>query len=339
MAFSLNVQTALSRHQQAIETALRQATSMKSDVIPPQPDVVLEPFYGQMHYHLGWVDSDFAPTTAHTGKLLRPTLLLLAYEASGAWGLVDEAADPSAQTEAYLHRALFAAAAIELTHNCTLIHDDIEDGDAERRHRPTVWNLWGIPQAINTGDGMFTLARLTLWRVLDEAVEGELAACLGALLDCTCLAIFEGQYLDMSFEHRLDISISMYLNMIHHKTAALMACTVEMGAPGNPRCRDDQELAQLRMETRNCFPGARRSPRDLGHEGVGQITRRRPLPSQEDPGGHPRARTCKCTRPATFAHDLRAKDTCHTAAGRGYAGNLRANTQPCLLPGVLSATM
>jgi geranylgeranyl diphosphate synthase type I len=217
---------------------------MKSDVIPPQPDVVLEPFYGQMLYHLGWVDSNFAPTTANPGKLLRPTLLLLAYEASGAWGLAGEAAGPSTQTEDYLRRAVFAAAAIELTHNCTLIHDDIEDGDAERRHRPTIWSVWGIPQAINTGDGMFTLARLVLWKVLDEGVEEELAARLGALLDRTCLAIFEGQYLDMSFEQRLDISISMYLNMICHKTAALMACAVEMG--GHLGTRDTETVSSLR---------------------------------------------------------------------------------------------
>jgi geranylgeranyl diphosphate synthase, type I len=68
-----------------------------------------------------------------------------------------------------------------------------------------------------------------LWRVLDEEVEWEIAVRLSSLLDRTCLAIFEGQYLDMSFEQRLDISHSMYLSMIHRKTAALMACASEMG--------------------------------------------------------------------------------------------------------------
>lgn len=223
MALASTIQATLSRHQQAIDTTLRQAMSSESEIIPPQADIVLAPFYGQMKYHLGWVNSHFIPVQANPGKLLRPTLLLLAYEASGTWGL-------ASATQTYLRRALFAAAAIELTHNCTLIHDDIEDGDTERRHRATVWNVWGIPQATNTGDGMLTLARLTLWRSLDEGVDGELAARLGALLDRTCLAIFEGQYLDMSFEQRLDISPSMYLNMINRKTAALMACAVEMGA-------------------------------------------------------------------------------------------------------------
>lgn len=244
MAFSLGIQTTLSRYQQAIDTALRQAMSAKSDLIPPQPDVVLEPFYGQMQYHLGWVDSSFAPTMAHPGKRLRPTLLLLAFEVSGAWGLASDTTILPDQTPTYLRRALFAAAALELTHNCTLVHDDIEDGDKERRHRPTVWNLWGIPHATNTGDGMFTLARLTLWRVFDEGVEREIAVRLGALLDRTCLAIFEGQYLDMSFEQRLDISLSMYLSMIHRKTAALMACASEMG--GYLGTRDAETIRSLR---------------------------------------------------------------------------------------------
>ena len=244
MAFSLDIRTTLSRHQQAIDRALRQAMSAESDIVPPQSDVVLEPFYGQMQYHLGWVDRNFAATIAHPGKLLRPTLLLLAYEISGVWGLVNDTTNSSDQTLPYLRRALFAAAAIELTHNCTLIHDDIEDGDRERRHRPTVWNLWGIPHATNTGDGLFTLARLTLWRVVDEGVEREISARLGALLDRTCLAIFEGQYLDMSFEQRLDISLSMYLGMIHRKTAALMACASEMG--GHLGTRDAETIRSLR---------------------------------------------------------------------------------------------
>src|SRR5207249_10296635 len=91
----------------------------------------------------------------------------------------------------YLRRALPAAAAIELIHNFTLIHDDIEDGDAQRRHRSTLWKLWGVPQAINTGDGLFALARLTLWGILDESVEGSTAARLGALLDHACLVLAE----------------------------------------------------------------------------------------------------------------------------------------------------
>src|SRR6266487_3355188 len=229
----------------------------------------LQEFYGQIEYHLGWVDTTFSPVSSNPGKLLRPTLLLLAYEASGARGLPtsrstavfeshpcnDASAstygqqgctevfeshpcnDASASTygqqgctEVYLSRALPAAAAVELTHNFTLIHDDIEDGDTERRHRSTLWKIWGIPQAINTGDGLFALARLTLWGVMDEGVEGAIAARLGAVLDHACLVLAEGQYLDISFEERQDIAVAAYVDMTSRKTAALMACAAEMGA-------------------------------------------------------------------------------------------------------------
>lgn len=178
-------------------------------------------FYGQMQYHLGWVDAHFEPVVNNPGKLLRPTLLLLAYEAAGAH---------NSESNDHLARALPAAAALELTHNFTLMHDDIEDSDTERRHRATVWKKWGIPQAINTGDGMFALARLTLWDVLERGVDAAVAARLGAALDRACLVLAEGQYLDISFESRAHITVAMYVDMIRRKTAALMACAAEMGA-------------------------------------------------------------------------------------------------------------
>src|SRR6266567_3001954 len=188
MVLSSTIQTTLSRYQQEIHSALRSAI----DARVASYDADDAPFYGQMQYHLGWVDTNLTPATSNPGKLLRPTLVLLAYEAAGAWGLADNAGAASH----YLERALPAAAAVELTHNFTLIHDDIEDGDTERRHRPTLWSIWGIPQAINTGDGLFALARLTLWDILEKGVDGHIAARLGRILDHACLVLAEGQYLD-----------------------------------------------------------------------------------------------------------------------------------------------
>src|SRR5947209_8109134 len=193
MKLSATIQYTLQRHQAQIQQALEQAVTEVSSTVIASGAVDLQSYYGQMQYHLGWVDADFSPAVSNPGKLLRPTLLLLAYEAAGAWGLMTSDTN-------YLRRALPAAAAVELTHNFTLIHDDIVDGDTERRHRPTLWKIWGVPQAINTGDGLFALARLALWGVLDEGVEGMIAARLGAVLDQACITIAEGQYLDMSFE-------------------------------------------------------------------------------------------------------------------------------------------
>ncbi len=238
-------------------------------------------FYGQMRYHLGWVDATFAPVTANPGKLLRPTLLLLAYEASGAHGFHSEASETRGASD-HLARALPAAAALELTHNFTLIHDDIEDGDEERRHRATLWKLWGIPQAINTGDGLFALSRLALWGVLDQGVEPSIAVRLGELLDRACLVISEGQYLDISFEQRQSVPVALYIDMIRRKTAELMACATEMGALLSTsdedtvaRMRQFGEAIGIAFQVRDDMLGIWASSEESGKTPAGDIYRRK----------------------------------------------------------------
>jgi geranylgeranyl diphosphate synthase type I len=269
------IQSALQRHQREIDRALRDAIAGAAKCSGVNDTA---PYYGQMQYHLGWVDASFAPVSGRAGKRLRPTLLLLAYEAAGAWGLADEPPHGSS----YLERALPAAAAIELTHNFTLIHDDIADGDAVRHHQATLWKLWGIPQAINTGDGMFVLARLTLWGVLDKGVEPAIAARLGAILDRACLVIADGQYLDISFEQRQDISVAMYLDMIGRKTAALMSSATEMGALLGTR--DEETIKRLRdfgyavgiaFQVRDDLLGIWATTAELGKTPAGDIYRRK----------------------------------------------------------------
>jgi geranylgeranyl diphosphate synthase, type I len=237
MVLSSSIQSTLLRHQKLIHLALR---STLHKVAEESAVAELDAFYGQMQYHLGWVDTNLLPTHSNPGKLLRPTLLLLAYEAAGAWGLTHTTTD----ADNYLQRAIPAAVAVELIHNFTLIHDDIEDGDTERRHRPTLWNVWGIPQAINTGDGMFALARYALWGVLDQGVESAIAARLAAILDRSVLVVAEGQYLDISFETQQAISVAMYITMISRKTAALMSSAAEIGA--RLGTRDQATIESLR---------------------------------------------------------------------------------------------
>jgi geranylgeranyl diphosphate synthase type I len=276
MALSSPLQSALLRYQKDIDAALHQA------VFVPEAEAAatggLASFYGQMQYHLGWVDSDFQPSRHNPGKLLRPTLLLFAYEAAGAWGQVPT----SEQDHDYLRRALPAAAAVELTHNFTLIHDDIEDHDTERRHRATMWHLWGIPQAINTGDGMFALARYTLWGVLEAGVESAIAAQLGRILDHACLILAEGQHLDMSFEQMLHIPVSSYIDMISRKTGALMRCAAEMGA--RLGTRDEETIQRLRsfgwamgiaFQVRDDILGVWASTAELGKTPAGDLYRRK----------------------------------------------------------------
>jgi geranylgeranyl diphosphate synthase, type I len=270
MVLSSTIQNTLQRHQAIIDSALHAALEHRNS----EAGSSLAPFYGLLQYHLGHVDANFLSTQNHPGKLLRPTLLLLAYEAAGAWGL--------ATNNDYLERALPAAIALELSHNFTLIHDDIEDSDAERRHRATVWKLWGIPQAINAGDGLFALARLTLWDVLEKGVEGDIAARLGKLLDFACLILAEGQYLDISFEERQDISASMYIDMISRKTAALMECAAEMGASLGTRDRETitrlssfGRAIGIAFQVRDDLLGVWASTAELGKTPAGDVYRRK----------------------------------------------------------------
>jgi geranylgeranyl diphosphate synthase type I len=167
-----------------------------------------------MRYHLGWADESLSPVAAPVGKRLRPLICLLTAEAFGG------------RSEA----ALPAAVSLELLHNFTLIHDDIEDGDALRHHRPTVWKLWGEPQAINAGDGMHVLAYLALLDLAARGIPAERVVSLAGRLARTSLVITEGQHLDLAFERREDVTPAEYLDMIARKSAALLGCAAAMGA-------------------------------------------------------------------------------------------------------------
>jgi geranylgeranyl diphosphate synthase, type I len=234
--------------------------------------------YGQMQYHLGWLDQQFRPADSHPGKLLRPKLLLLSYELAWAQGQTPSI-NPLVLS---LRPALPAAAAVELAHNFTLLHDDIQDGDVERRHRPTVWSVWGVPEAILVGDAMLALTRLHLWKVLDEGIEPATALNLAKLFDITLLKLTEGQYLDMSFEQQQQVSLSSYEEMISRKTGILMGCATEMGAIlGTSNQEIIKGLARfghalgLAFQVRDDMLGVWATEAELGKLPAGDIYRRK----------------------------------------------------------------
>jgi geranylgeranyl diphosphate synthase type I len=166
--------------------------------------------YEMVRYHLG-LDG----TGARTGKRMRPLLGLLAY----------------ASITGEYRPALPGAAAVELGHNFSLVHDDIEDGDSQRHNRPTLWTLHGIPQAINTGDTIFSLSRIALHRLSDLGFSDRKVLRLMRLYDTTCLALCEGQYIDIwTSEHDEAMSVDLYFDMIGRKTASLIAASIEAGA-------------------------------------------------------------------------------------------------------------
>jgi geranylgeranyl diphosphate synthase type I len=160
-------------------------------------------------YHLGWVDADGSAMAGNGGKAIRPALAVLSAEAV--------AASPEV--------ALPGAVAVELVHNFSLLHDDLMDGDEERRHRPTSWKVFGPAMAILAGDALLALAEDVLLEAPDET--GPRAA--RHLTEATDRLI-TGQAEDLSFEGRLDVSVGECMAMVGNKTGALLACSASIGA-------------------------------------------------------------------------------------------------------------
>ena len=160
-------------------------------------------------YHLGWVEVDGSPSTVGAGKGLRPALAVLSAEAVGASSEV----------------ALPGAVAVELLHNFSLIHDDIIDGDIERRHRATTWAVFGTEDAIISGDALHNLAFQVL---LGEATPERVAA-TACLVQATS-AMLAGQAADMAFDDLPVVSFGDCLAMEADKTGALLGCAASIGA-------------------------------------------------------------------------------------------------------------
>ncbi len=275
MAVALQVETILSKYRLLVDKQLRHVIAQAEEEAGLVP---LAEFYGQIRYHFGWVHPDLTPAQAKPGKFLRPTLLLLAFQVCRP----EVASFSDAPPHYQLEQILPAAAAVELVHNFSLIHDDIEDNDPLRHNRPTLWKLWGQPQAINTGDGMFSLARQALWELTNHGVEAHTVLTLARLLDSACLMLCEGQYLDMRFEGQGDLGVNLYLDMIGRKTAALMRCAMEMGAR---LATSDQETITrlatfgqalgLAFQLRDDLLGVWANEQELGKTPAGDIRRKK----------------------------------------------------------------
>lgn len=162
-----------------------------------------------IHYHMGWTDTDGQATNAHGGKALRPALALASARAVGASPEV----------------AIPGAVAVELIHNFSLVHDDVMDRDGERRHRPTVWALFGEGEAILAGDALAALAQSVL---LEDPSPQRVRAC--AALAAATTEMIVGQALDLSFETRSDVSVDECRRMAGRKTGTLLSYAGSVGA-------------------------------------------------------------------------------------------------------------
>ncbi|WP_107655870.1 polyprenyl synthetase family protein [Nocardia suismassiliense] len=169
-----------------------------------------EPLRSMAGYHFGWWDQSGAPTTGGSGKALRPALTIAAAASLGV-------APPTATVY---------AAAVELVHNFTLIHDDIMDDDEMRRGRPTVWRVWGRTDAILLGN---TFHALALRIISDQTPAAHVTQAVTAL-ETAVIEMCRGQHRDCLFDNRQHVGIDAYMSMAMDKTGAIMGCACALGA-------------------------------------------------------------------------------------------------------------
>ncbi|MEN3583434.1 MULTISPECIES: polyprenyl synthetase family protein [unclassified Streptomyces] len=192
-----------------VTALLERGRTLATPVLRAAVDRLAPPMDTVAAYHFGWIDEHGDPVEGDGGKAVRPALALLSAEAAGA----------PAET------GVPGAVAVELVHNFSLLHDDLMDGDEQRRHRDTVWKLHGPAQAILVGDALFALAG----EVLLEDGTTEAARAVRRLTSAT-RALIDGQAQDISYEHRDRVSVEECLEMEGNKTGALLACASSVGA-------------------------------------------------------------------------------------------------------------
>ncbi|MEU1333475.1 family 2 encapsulin nanocompartment cargo protein polyprenyl transferase [Streptomyces sp. NPDC005865] len=173
-------------------------------------------------YHFGWEHADGTPAAGNAGKAIRPALVLTAVRALGG--------DPA--------MAVRAATAVELTHNFTLLHDDVMDGDTTRRHRPTVWTVFGEAGAILAGDALQALAQQLL---AEDPHPGASEA--AARLTACVVELCAGQLADCALEDRSpdEVTLEECLAMAEAKTGALLGCACALGSVYAGAGRDETE--------------------------------------------------------------------------------------------------
>ena len=192
-----------------VPAMLERGRTLAMPVLRAAVDRLAPPMDTVAAYHFGWIDAEGRPSAGDSGKAVRPALALLSAEVAGA---APEVGIPG-------------AVAVELVHNFSLLHDDLMDGDEQRRHRDTVWKVHGPAQAILVGDALFALANEILLEL--GTVEAGRAT---RRLTIASRKLIDGQAQDISYEHRERVSVEECLEMEGNKTGALLACAVSIGA-------------------------------------------------------------------------------------------------------------
>ncbi|MEV7791925.1 polyprenyl synthetase family protein [Streptomyces sp. NPDC087512] len=192
-----------------VTALLERGRTLTTPVLRAAVDRLAPPMDTVAAYHFGWIDAQGKPSHGDGGKAVRPALAVLSAEVTGA---APEVGVPG-------------AVAVELVHNFSLLHDDLMDGDEQRRHRDTVWKVHGPAQAILVGDALFALANEVLLEI--GTVEAGRAT---RRLTNASRALIDGQAQDISYEHRDRVSVEECLEMEGNKTGALLATASSIGA-------------------------------------------------------------------------------------------------------------
>ncbi|MGW7008343.1 polyprenyl synthetase family protein [Streptomyces sp. NPDC054933] len=202
-------QVAAPEAHDGVTALLERGRTMSTPVLRAAVDRLAPPMNTVAAYHFGWIDASGRPTHGDSGKAVRPALALMSAEAAG---VAPEVGIPG-------------AVAVELVHNFSLLHDDLMDGDEQRRHRDTVWKVHGPAQAILVGDALFALAN----EILLEVGTSDARRATKRLTTAT-RKLIDGQAQDISFEHRERVTVEECLEMEGNKTGALLACASSIGA-------------------------------------------------------------------------------------------------------------
>ena len=191
-------------HQPLVERALRASLDL-----PKDPTL---PLYRMMRYQFGWVDAAGEQRSAETFRWLGALCL----EASAAFGGDPEQSAPS-------------AAAIELLGESAAVHEDMQTATQQRAGQDAVWWVWGPAQAINAGDGLYALARLSILDTLSGDAATRLPATLMEL-DTAALEYYQGQFHDLQLQERVDVTEQQYMRMARGKYGALVGGALALGA-------------------------------------------------------------------------------------------------------------
>lgn len=204
-----NEQVTVPDARRSVTASLERGRTMTTPVLRAAVERLAPPMNTVAAYHFGWIDATGRPADGSGGKAVRPALALLSAEVAGA--------EPEV--------GIPGAVAVELVHNFSLLHDDLMDGDEQRRHRDTVWKVHGPAQAILVGDALFALANELLLE--QGTADGGRAA---QRLTIATRKLIDGQAQDISFEHREWVTVEECLEMEGNKTGALIACACSIGA-------------------------------------------------------------------------------------------------------------